>query len=66
MSSYSEEKFNTALTVFRSSEYTSIRTSAYAFNISRSTLTSRYSTRTPRSKSHESQKMLSIAEEEAF
>jgi len=66
MPTYSEEDINTALTAYRSSEYTSIRTCAYAFNIPRTILTSRLSTRTSRSKLHESQQILSTAEEKTL
>ena len=66
MPTYSEDTLIAALTAYRNGEYTSIRTCAYAFNIPRTTLTSRLSTRTSRSKSHESQKILSTAEEEVL
>src|ERR1700712_4865166 len=66
MPTYSEDQLTTALAAYRNGEYTSIRTCAYAFNIPRTTLTSRLSTRTSRSKSHESQKILSTAEEETL
>jgi hypothetical protein len=66
MPPYSEDTLTTALTAYRNGEYTSIRKCAYAFNIPRSTLIDRLSTRTSRSKSHESQKILSTAEEEAL
>lgn len=66
MPTYSEEDLTLALLAFRNGKYTSIRTCAYAFNIPNSTLASRLSTRTSRSKSHESQKILSTAEEEVL
>ncbi len=66
MPTYTEDTLTTALTAYRNSEYTSIRKCAYAFNIPPSSLASRLSNRTSRSKSHESQKILSTAEEEAL
>ena len=66
MPAYSEEDLTAAITAFRNSEYTSIRTCAYAFNVPRSTLASRLQTRTSRSLSHESQKILSTAEEKTL
>ena len=66
MPTYSEEDLTTALAAYRNSEYTSIRKCAYAFNIPLTTLTDRLSTRTSRSKSHESQKILSTTKEETL
>jgi hypothetical protein len=66
MPNYSEEDLNIALAAYRNGEYTSIRKCAYAFNIPVSTLSDRLSTRTSRSKSHESQKILSTAEEKTL
>jgi len=66
MPTYSEEDLTTAITAYRNSEYTSIRKCAYAFNIPLTTLSKRLRTRTSRSKSHESQKILSTAEEETL
>ena len=66
MPTYSEDTLTTALTAYQNGEYTSIRKCSYAFNIPYSTLALRLSTRTSRSKSHESQKILSTAEEEAL
>jgi hypothetical protein len=66
MPTYSEDTLLTALTAYRNGEYTSIRKCAYAFNIPTSTLSDRLSIRTSRSKSHESQKILSTAEEETL
>ena len=66
MPPYTKDTLTTALTAYRDGEYTSIRKYTYAFNIPRSTLIDRLSTRTSRSKSHESQKILSTAEEEAL
>jgi hypothetical protein len=43
-----------ALAAYYNSEYSSIRKCAYAFNIPPTTLTDRLSTRTSRSKLHES------------
>lgn len=63
MPTYSEDTVTTALTAYRNNEYTSIRKCAYAFNIPYSTLALRLTTRTSRSKSHESQQILSAAEE---
>ena len=63
MPTYSEEDLTTAITAYRNSEYTSIRKCAYAFNIPLTTLSKRLSTRTSRSKSHESQKILSTTKE---
>jgi len=66
MSTYSEDKLIKAITAYRNNEYTSIRKCSYAFSIPYSTLASRLSNRTSRSKSHESQKILSTAEEEVL
>jgi hypothetical protein len=66
MPTYSDEDLTAALAAYRNSEYTSIRKCAYAFNILASTLSDRLSTRTSRSKSHESQKILSTAEEKTL
>jgi hypothetical protein len=66
MPTYSEDTLITALTAYRNSEYTSIRTCAYAFNIPYSTLASQLRTRTSYSKSHELQQILSNAEEETL
>jgi len=66
MPTYSEDTLLTALTAYRNGEYISIRKCAYAFNIPTSTLSDRLSIRTSRSKSHESQKILSTAEEETL
>jgi hypothetical protein len=66
MPTYSEDTLLTALTTYRNGEYTLIRKCAYAFNIPTSTLSDRLSIRTSRSKSHESQKILSTAEEETL
>jgi hypothetical protein len=55
-----------ALAAYRNSEYSSIRKCAYAFNIPPTILTDRLSTRTSRSKSYESQKILSTAEEDTL
>ena len=63
MPTYSEEDLTTAIAAYRNSEYPSIRKCAYAFNIPLTTFSKRLSTRTSRSKSHESQKILSTAEE---
>ena len=66
MPTYSEDTLTTALTTYRNGEYTSIRKCAYAFNIPYSTLALRLTTRTSRSKSHESQQILSTTEEETL
>jgi hypothetical protein len=66
MPNYSEEDLISAIAAYRNGEYTSIRICAYAFNIPRTTLTSRLTTRTSRSKSHESQQILSTTEEETL
>jgi hypothetical protein len=66
MPTYSEDTLITAITAYRNGEYSSIRKCAYAFNIPASTLFDRLSTRTSYSKSHESQKILSTAEEETL
>jgi hypothetical protein len=66
MPTYSEGVLIDALAAYRNSEYTSIRKCAYAFNIPYSTLALRLTTRTSRSKSHESQQILSTAEEETL
>lgn len=63
---YTEEDLTSAVTAYRNSEYTSIRKCAYAFNVPLTTLSKRLSTRTSRSKSHESQKILSTAEEQTL
>jgi len=66
MPAYSEEDLTNALATYRNHEFTSIRKCAYAFNIPYSTLASRLSTRTSRSQSHESQQILSTAEEQTL
>jgi hypothetical protein len=66
MPTYSKEDLTTALAAYRNGEYTSIRKCAYAFNIPVITLLKRLSTRTSRSQSHESQKILSTAEEKTL
>jgi hypothetical protein len=66
MPTYSEGDLTIALAAYRNGEYSSIRKCAYAFNIPPTTLTDRLSTRTSRSKSHESQKILSTAEEDTL
>ena len=66
MSTYSKEDLPIALAAYRNGEYSSIRKYAYAFNIPLTTLTNRLLTRTSRSKSHESQKILSTTEEETL
>jgi hypothetical protein len=66
MPTYSEEDLINALAAYRNGEYTSIRKYAYAFNIPVTTLSKRLSTRTSRSQSHESQKILSTAEEKTL
>jgi hypothetical protein len=66
MPTYSEDTLTTALAAYRNGEYTSIRKCAYAFNLPRSTLTDRLSNRTSYVKSHESQQILSTAEEQAL
>jgi hypothetical protein len=66
MPTYSEEDLTNALAAYRNREFTSIRKCAYAFNIPYSTLASRLSTRTSRSQSHESQQILSTAEEKTL
>jgi hypothetical protein len=66
MPTYSEDTLTIALAAYRNGEYTSIRKCAYAFNIPASTLSDRLSTRTLYAKSHESQQILSTAEEKAL
>ena len=66
MPTYSEDTLTTAIVAYRNGEYTSIRKCAYAFSIPYSTLALRLTTRTSRSKSHESQKVLSTTEENAL
>ena len=66
MPTYSEDTLTIAVTAYCDSEYTSIRRCAYAFNIPHTTLTSRLSNQTSYSKSHESQQILSTAEEKAL
>jgi hypothetical protein len=66
MPTYSEDTLTTALTAYRNGEYTSIRKCAYAFNIPASTLYNRLIRATSRSKSHESQKILSATEEQTL
>jgi hypothetical protein len=66
MPTYCEEDLTTALAAYRNGEYTSIRKCAYAFNIPRTTFTDRLSTRTSRSKPHESQQILSTTEEKTL
>ena len=66
MPTYSEDTLLTALTAYRNGEYTSIRKCAYAFNIPVTTFSKRLIDRTSRSKSHESQQVLSTAEEKTL
>jgi hypothetical protein len=66
MPPYSEDTLIRALIAYYNSEYPSIRKCAYAFNILVTTLLKRLSTQTSRSKSHESQQILSTTEEEAL
>jgi hypothetical protein len=66
MSTYSGEDLTTAITAYRNGEYTSIRKCAYAFNIPHSTFSDQLTRATTRSRSHESQKILSTAEEETL
>jgi hypothetical protein len=66
MPTYSEDDLTDALVAYRNNEYTLIRKSTYTFNIPYSTLASRLTTRTSRSKSHGSQKILLTAEESAL
>jgi hypothetical protein len=66
MPTYSEEDLTTAITAYRNGEYTSIRKCAYAFNIPHSTFSDRLTRATTRSRSHESQKILSTTEEETL
>jgi hypothetical protein len=66
MPTYSKEDLTNALAAYRNREFTSIRKCAYAFNIPYSTLAFRLSTRTSRSQSHESQQILSTAEEKTL
>ena len=63
---YTEEDLTSAVTAYRNSEYTSIRKCAYVFNVPLTTLSKRLSTRTSCSKSYESQKILSTAEEQTL
>jgi hypothetical protein len=66
MPTYSEDTLIAAVAAYRNGEYTSIRKCSYAFNIPLSTLSDRLSYATSRSKSHESQQILSTAEEKAL
>jgi hypothetical protein len=66
MPTYSKDTLLTALTAYSNGEYTSIRKCAHVFNIPASTLSDRLSIRTSRSKSHESQQILSTAEEKTL
>jgi hypothetical protein len=66
MPTYSEDTLTTALTAYRNGEYSSLRKCAYAFNIPRSTLSHQLSNRTSYVKSHESQQLLSTAEEKTL
>ena len=66
MPTYSEDTLTVALAAYRNGEYTSIRKYAYVFNIPASTLSNRLLTRTLYTKSHESQQILSTAEEKAL
>ena len=63
---YTEEDLTSTITAYRNSKYTSIRKYAYVFNVLLITLSKQLSTRTSRSKSHESQKILSTAEEQTL
>jgi hypothetical protein len=66
MPTYSEGDLIIALAAYCNSEYSSIRKCAYVFNIPPTTLTDQLSTRTSRSKSHESQKILLTAKEDTL
>jgi len=66
MPTYSEATLTTALIAYRTGEYTSIRKCAYAFNIPASTFANRLTRATSRTKSHESQQILSAAEEKTL
>ena len=66
MPTYSEEDLTIAITAYRNGEYTSIRKCAYAFSILHSTFSDLLTRATTRSRSHESQKILSTAEEETL
>jgi hypothetical protein len=66
MPTYSKATLTTALTAYRTGEYTSIRKCAYAFNIPASTFANRLTRATSRTKSHESQQILSAAEEKTL
>ena len=66
MPTYSEDTITTALTAYCNGEYSSLRKCAYAFNIPRTTLSRQLSNRTSYVKSHESQQILSAAEEKTL
>jgi hypothetical protein len=66
MPTYSESTLITAIVAYCNGEYTSVRKYSYAFNIPPSTLSDRLTKATTCSKSHESQKILSTAEEETL
>jgi hypothetical protein len=66
MPTYSEEDLTTAITAYRNGEYTLIRKCAYVFNIPYSTFSNWLTRATTRSRSHESQKILSTAEEKTL
>jgi hypothetical protein len=66
MPTYSEDTLTTALMAYRNGEYSSVRKCACAFNVPRSTLSHQLSNRTSYVKSHESQQLLSTAEEKTI
>jgi hypothetical protein len=66
MPTYSKEDLTNALAAYWNREFTLIRKCAYTFNIPYLMLAFRLSTRTSRSKSHESQQILSTAEEKTL
>jgi hypothetical protein len=66
MPTYSEATLTMALTAYRTGEYTSVRKCAYAFNIPASTFANRLTRATSCTKLHESQQILSAAEEKTL
>ncbi|GAB7336127.1 hypothetical protein MBLNU13_g08914t1 [Cladosporium sp. NU13] len=63
---YSEADIQNAISALRNNEYRSIRKAAVAFNVPNTTLQGRMSGRTSRSTAHESEQVLSPAEEKTL
>jgi hypothetical protein len=63
---YSEADIQKAISALKNNEFRSIRKAAVAFNVPNTTLRGRMSGRTSRSTAHESEQILSPAEEKTF